>query len=73
MGEVLSQQEIDNLLAALSTGELDANEIQETEEKPVKDYDFKRISVRLKLFLNTTGGCSPQTCRSTSGKMCRFP
>ncbi len=42
MGEVLSQQEIDNLLAALSTGELDANEIQETEEKPVKDYDFKR-------------------------------
>lgn len=42
MGEVLSQQEIDNLLAALSTGELDANDIQETEEKPVKDYDFKR-------------------------------
>lgn len=42
MGEVLSQQEIDNLLAALSTGELDANEIQNTEEKQVKDYDFKR-------------------------------
>ncbi|MCI9298079.1 MAG: flagellar motor switch protein FliM [Lachnospiraceae bacterium] len=42
MGEVLSQQEIDNLLAALSTGELDANEMQDTEEKPVKDYDFKR-------------------------------
>lgn len=42
MGEVLSQQEIDNLLAALSTGELDANEIQEGEEKTVKDYDFKR-------------------------------
>lgn len=42
MGEVLSQQEIDNLLAALSTGELDANEIQSTEEKQVKDYDFKR-------------------------------
>lgn len=42
MSEVLSQQEIDNLLAALSTGELDANDMQETEEKPVKDYDFKR-------------------------------
>lgn len=42
MSEVLSQQEIDNLLAALSTGELDANEIQETKEKQVKDYDFKR-------------------------------
>ena len=42
MSEVLSQQEIDNLLAALSTGELDANEIQNNEEKQVKDYDFKR-------------------------------
>lgn len=42
MSEVLSQQEIDNLLAALSTGELDANDMQETEEKQVKDYDFKR-------------------------------
>lgn len=42
MGEVLSQQEIDNLLAALSTGELDANDMQETQEKQVKDYDFKR-------------------------------
>lgn len=42
MGEVLSQQEIDNLLAALSTGELDANDMQGTEEKQVKDYDFKR-------------------------------
>mgnify|MGYP001123154629 CR=1 FL=1 len=42
MGEVLSQQEIDNLLAALSTGELDANDIQDKEEKQTKDYDFKR-------------------------------
>lgn len=42
MGEVLSQQEIDNLLAALSTGELDASDMQDTEEKQVKDYDFKR-------------------------------
>ncbi|MBD5550747.1 MAG: flagellar motor switch protein FliM [Lachnospiraceae bacterium] len=42
MSEVLSQQEIDSLLAALSTGELDANDIQENKEKQVKDYDFKR-------------------------------
>lgn len=42
MGEVLSQQEIDALLNALNTGELDASDIQETEEKQVKDYDFKR-------------------------------
>ena len=42
MGEVLSQNEIDNLLAALSTGELDVEQMQETGEKQVKDYDFKR-------------------------------
>ncbi len=42
MGEVLSQNEIDNLLAALSTGELDADQMQESEEKQVKIYDFNR-------------------------------
>ncbi len=42
MSEVLSQQEIDNLLAALSTGELDANDMQSADEKQVKDYDFRR-------------------------------
>ena len=42
MGEVLSQNEIDNLLAALSTGELDADQMQESEEKQVKNYDFNR-------------------------------
>lgn len=42
MSEVLSQQEIDNLLAALSTGELDASDMQENTERQVKDYDFKR-------------------------------
>ena len=42
MGEVLSQNEIDNLLAALSTGELDADQMQGGEEKQVKNYDFNR-------------------------------
>lgn len=42
MSDVLSQDEIDNLLKALSTGELDANDMQDTVEKQVKDYDFKR-------------------------------
>ncbi len=42
MGEVLSQSEIDSLLAQLSAGELDANDIQASEEKQVKDYDFQR-------------------------------
>ena len=42
MGEVLSQSEIDNLLAALSTGELDVDDMQENNDKQVKNYDFKR-------------------------------
>ena len=42
MGDVLSQSEIDSLLAALSSGELDADQIQESTEKQVKDYDFER-------------------------------
>jgi flagellar motor switch protein FliM len=42
-GEVLSQSEIDALLAALSTGEMNAEELKkEEEEKKVKVYDFKR-------------------------------
>ena len=53
MGEVLSQNEIDNLLAALSTGELDADQMQETEEKQVKDYDFKRPTKFSKEHLRT--------------------
>lgn len=53
MGEVLSQNEIDNLLAALSTGELDVDQIQESEEKQVKDYDFKRPTKFSKEHLRT--------------------
>ncbi|MDQ0217067.1 flagellar motor switch protein FliM [Peribacillus cavernae] len=42
-GEVLSQNEIDALLSALSTGEMDAEELKKEEsEKKVKVYDFKR-------------------------------
>ncbi|EZP78047.1 flagellar motor switch protein FliM [Parageobacillus genomosp. 1] len=42
-GEVLSQSEIDALLAALSTGEMSAEELKKEEEgRRVKVYDFKR-------------------------------
>ncbi|MDP4083044.1 MAG: flagellar motor switch protein FliM [Bacillota bacterium] len=42
-GEVLSQSEIDALLSALSTGEMDADELKkEQTEKKVRVYDFKR-------------------------------
>ncbi|WP_338452057.1 flagellar motor switch protein FliM [Niallia oryzisoli] len=42
-GDVLSQHEIDALLSALSTGEMNAEELKkEEDEKRVKVYDFKR-------------------------------
>lgn len=53
MGDVLSQNEIDNLLAALSTGELDVDEIKDNNEKKVKEYDFARPSKFSKEHLRT--------------------
>ena len=53
MGDVLSQNEIDALLNALSSGELDADEIKESSEKQVKDYDFARPSKFSKEHLRT--------------------
>ncbi|ADH99261.1 flagellar motor switch protein FliM [Salisediminibacterium selenitireducens] len=43
MADVLSQGEIDALLSALSTGEMDADELKKEEtQKKIKTYDFKR-------------------------------
>ena len=53
MGEVLSQSEIDSLLKALSTGELDVEEIKDKEEKHVKNYDFTRPAKFSKEHLRT--------------------
>lgn len=53
MGEVLSQSEIDNLLAALSNGELDVDQMQESGDRQVKDYDFKRPTKFSKEHLRT--------------------
>lgn len=53
MSEVLSQNEIDNLMAALSTGELDVDQIQKDDEKKTKDYDFKRPAKFSKEHLRT--------------------
>lgn len=53
MGEVLSQNEIDNLLAALSTGELDADQMQGKDDKQVKNYDFSRPTKFSKEHLRT--------------------
>ncbi|NLP15684.1 MAG: flagellar motor switch protein FliM [Clostridiales bacterium] len=53
MSDVLSQNEIDNLLAAISSGELDADEFKQTNEKHVKNYDFARPSKFSKEHLRT--------------------
>jgi flagellar motor switch protein FliM len=53
LGEVLSQNEIDSLLAALSTGELDAEEISKKDEKQVRNYDFARPAKFSKEHLRT--------------------
>ena len=53
MGEVLSQNEIDSLLQALSSGELDADDISNIDEKPAKNYDFRRPAKFSKEHLRT--------------------
>ena len=53
MGETLSQEEIDKLLKAFSTGELDADDYTTEKEKEVKVYDFARPSKFSKEHLRT--------------------
>ncbi len=53
MGDVLSQNEIDNLLQALNSGELDVEEIKKSGEKQVRNYDFARPSKFSKEHLRT--------------------
>ncbi|MGN0386026.1 MAG: flagellar motor switch protein FliM [Lachnospiraceae bacterium] len=53
MGEVLSQNEIDSLLAALTSGELDVSQIKDENEKSVKNYDFRRPAKFSKEHLRT--------------------
>jgi len=54
MGDVLSQSEIDNLLAALSSGELDADEFRESGEKQIKNY----IRTLWQIIVNTSASVS---------------
>lgn len=54
MKQVLSQQEIDSLLNALTTGEIDPEEIKEEEERnKVRSYDFRRPIKLSKEYINT--------------------
>lgn len=53
MSEVLSQNEIDDLLKALSTGELDVGEYTGPKEAQVRNYDFARPTKFSKEHLRT--------------------
>lgn len=53
MSDILSQNEIDNLLQALSSGEVDAEEMKASSERQVKNYDFSRPSKFSKEHLRT--------------------
>ena len=53
MSDVLSQNEIDNLLSALSSGEFDPMENEEESGRQVKNYDFARPSKFSKEHLRT--------------------
>ena len=53
MSEVMSQEEIDKLLNQLSTGELEAEDLVDTGEKQVREYDFTRPSKFSKEHLRT--------------------
>ncbi len=54
MSEVLSQNEIDNLLKALNSGEIDVDEMKEqSNDASVKNYDFKRPAKFSKEHLRT--------------------
>jgi len=45
LGDILSQNEIDDLLKALNTGELDVQQISsKIEERKIKTHDFRRPS-----------------------------
>lgn len=66
MSDVLSQEEIDKLLKAFSTGEIDAEEFKETNEKQVKNYDFSRPFKFSKVHLNTLEIIFEHYCRLLS-------
>ncbi len=53
MSEVLSQSEIDSLLQALNSGELDVEDMKDSGEKQVREYDFSRPSKFSKEHLRT--------------------
>ena len=76
MSDVLSQNEIDSLLAALSTGELDVDEIKEKVKNRSRNMTLpallnfqKNICVRWKSFLSIMEGFFLQIFRFICARM----
>ncbi|MBP5608185.1 MAG: flagellar motor switch protein FliM, partial [Lachnospiraceae bacterium] len=53
MGDILSQEEIDNLLKGLTDGSVDVDDIKNQDDRQVKNYDFKRPAKFSKEHLRT--------------------
>ncbi|MBR5421309.1 MAG: flagellar motor switch protein FliM [Lachnospiraceae bacterium] len=53
MGDILSQEEIDNLLNALNDGSVDVEDMKNADDRQVKNYDFKRPAKFSKEHLRT--------------------
>ena len=71
MGEVLSQNEIDSLLKALSSGELDADEIKDKDEKQVKNYiSYACKNCNFQSYLRLTCGCKKALKHNLKHKGC---
>lgn len=79
MGDTLSQEEIDNLLSALSTGEINPDELDEADVKSVRNYNFARPSKFSKdhcglwrLYLKITADCFRRIYRHICVRQCRL-
>ena len=80
MVDVLSQNEIDALLAALSSGEMDADELKKEEtQKKIRSYDFKRavrfskiIFVVLQGFMTISHAILQRTFQPNYAPLCRL-
>ena len=53
MGDILSQEEIDNLLNSINSGDVDVEEMKNADTRQIKNYDFKRPAKFSKEHLRT--------------------
>jgi len=53
VGDILSQEEIDNLLNSINNGDVDVDEMKNADTRQIKNYDFKRPAKFSKEHLRT--------------------